>query len=98
MSSSTFRRSSSSASSTKDRQVRPGSRIAFDYKPRSPRRAAIPHFRWFLLALGVTLACGVAGYLLNRHPPAWLTQTSIVAPTLTAQDLPPAEPWRLVIP
>jgi murein DD-endopeptidase MepM/ murein hydrolase activator NlpD len=56
------------------------------------------HFRWFVAALGLTLACGALGYVLNRHPPGWLTETSILVPTLTDADLPPLEPWELVLP
>jgi murein DD-endopeptidase MepM/ murein hydrolase activator NlpD len=55
-------------------------------------------FRWFVAALGVTLSCGALAYLVNRHPPAWLTETSILVPTLSVNDLPPLEPWELASP
>jgi murein DD-endopeptidase MepM/ murein hydrolase activator NlpD len=38
------------------------------------------------------------GILINRNPPAWLTETSVLIPVLTVDDLPPLEPWQLVVP
>jgi murein DD-endopeptidase MepM/ murein hydrolase activator NlpD len=46
----------------------------------------------------LTLACGAVGILINRNPPAWLTETSVLIPVLTVEDLPPLEPWQLVAP
>jgi murein DD-endopeptidase MepM/ murein hydrolase activator NlpD len=46
----------------------------------------------------LTVACGAVGFLINKSPPAWLTETSVLVPMLTVNDLPPLEPWQLVIP
>lgn len=78
--------------------MRRGSRIAFDYKPKTPKRSALTHTRWFLAGLSLSLLCGGAAYVINRYPPAWLDETSVSVPALTADDLPPFDPGSLILP
>jgi len=75
--------------------VRPGSRIAFDYKPKTPKRSALTRTRWFLAGLFLALLCGAAVYVIK--PPTWLNETSIHIPALTTGDLPPFDPSRLIL-
>jgi murein DD-endopeptidase MepM/ murein hydrolase activator NlpD len=82
--------------STKGSTVRPGSRIAFDYKPKPPNRVSLPHLHRFIAGLLLSVVCGGAVYVLSR-PGSWFGQTAVVIPALTTADLPPLDPGRLVV-
>ena len=76
--------------------MRPGSRIAFDYKPRPPARSTLSHVRWFIAGLCLSLLGGTA-YLVHRYPVTWWNETSVLVPTLTTQDLPPLDTGSLIV-
>jgi murein DD-endopeptidase MepM/ murein hydrolase activator NlpD len=48
--------------------VRPESKIAFDYKPRSSKRSASRHAKWFAVGAVLPLIGAVVAYYVSREP------------------------------
>ena len=71
--------------------MRPGSRIAFDYKPKTLKRSALIRPRW-IFALTLLVMGGAAIYVLSE-----VNETSVSVPTLTARDLPLLDPGQLIL-
>lgn len=64
--------------------MRPESKIAFDYKTRSPQSASANHAKWFVSGLVLPLAGAIVAFYLTREPTAELSES----PALTETDLP----------
>jgi len=69
-------------------EVRSGSKISFDYKPRSPHAQSSTHARWFLSGLIVPLAAALIAYSISKDPPS-LSSRKLDVPSLAPSDLPP---------
>jgi len=75
--------------------VQPGSRIAVDYKPKTPPATATSHARWFLSFLALTLVAGVTLYTITGNQPEEF-QSPLQVPTLAPGDIPLQRPDDLL--
>ena len=66
--------------------MRPESKIAFDYKTRSPHLTAASHAKWFVSGLVLPILVAVIAFTITREP----SPASPEAPPLDVADLPPA--------
>lgn len=76
---------------------RPDSRIAFDYKQKSPRSAST-HARWFVSGLMLPLIGGLVAYMVARNPPSLPDEPEPGMSQILPAALPSLEPQPLAIP
>ncbi len=73
-------------------EVRPESKISFDYKPRSSARTSATHAKWFASGLVLPLLATAIAFYVSREPAQELTETQpIFSPDLPEIPLAPLE-------
>ncbi len=70
--------------------MQPDSRIAFDYKSRSPKSTPANHARWFISGLMLPVVGGVIAYFLTKAPAPITVETTPTVPLAT--NLPELQP------